>query len=80
MSTVYPPVDTPALTAAMATIDPTGEWRWLDYLSPGDIARVVWLARLIDTPVSVREGRGVAMDEIRAVAEARMAAAKEAAK
>lgn len=75
---LYQPVQTPALAAAMAGVGPVGEWTWLDYLSAGDVARISWLRRIVgqaDTANDVRMSAIAAMNEIRRVAEERMAAA-----
>lgn len=74
---LYPPVATPALDEAMAGVGPVGEWAWLDYLSVGDGVRVLWLRWILgksDTPDDVRTCAAAAMNEIRRVAEERMAA------
>lgn len=78
MSAVYPSIKSSALTAAMSSVGPVSEWTWLDYLSPGDVARVVFLYQIksaLDAPADVREAARVAYGIMRETARWRMAEA-----
>jgi hypothetical protein len=63
----------------MAAVGPASEWSWFDYLSPGDVLRLVRLRQIIDAPdasADVATAAAMAFAEIGRVAQERLAKAR----